>query len=158
MVFGGFTSALRRLTLVALALGVVSFGTASTAWAQAEQKDDFKFSSAAGVSIWQIKSDKVADFESVWTAVLAKLAASDKPELKELGTSLKIYKAATPAGPEGQAYFFVSDPASKDLSYSLTFFLYGPNNLFTRAEADLMFPKVNDAVLALSVLPLAKLQ
>lgn len=165
MVFGGFSSTLRRLTLVALAFGVVSVGSATTAWAQAQAApaapaappDDFKFSSDSGGMIWIIKTDKVAGFDEAWAAIRAKLAASDKPELKELGASLKIYKSATPPTPEGQTYFFIADPASKAQTYNPSFLLF-QSGLFTRPEADVIFPKINDAIAGLNVIPLTKVQ
>lgn len=157
MVFGGFSSTLRRLTLVALAVGVVSVGSATTAWAQAAPADEFKFASDSGGMIWVIKAASVADFDATWASIRTKLAASDKPELKELGASLKIYKAATPPSPDGQTYFFIADPASKSLSYSVTYLLFEAG-IFTRAEADIMFPKLRDAIVGLNVLPLTKVQ
>ena len=157
MVFGGFSSSLRRLTLVALAFGVVSVGSATTAWAQAAAPaDEFKFASDSGGMIWVIKTASVADFDAMRASIRTKLAASDKAELKELGASLKIYKAATPPSPDGQTYFFIADPASKQ-SYSVTFLLF-ESGLFTRAEADIMFPKLRDAIVGLNVLPLTKVQ
>lgn len=156
MALWGFASALSRRTLVTLALGA-SLCVGSTAWAQAAQEDPFKFSSDAAVMVYTIKAEKTADFEAMWTAIRAKLAASDKPELKSLGDSLRIYKVAAGASPEGQTYFFIADPASKTTSYALSPFLLFTSGLFTRAEADALFAKVSDAIAGLNAIPLAKL-
>jgi hypothetical protein len=101
MTLSGFASVWHRRTVVTLAL-VAGLAMASTAWGQAaapqaapqaaEQKDDFKFNAEAASIVWTIKGDKTADFESVWAGIRTKLAASDKPELKALGESFKIYK------------------------------------------------------------------
>jgi len=107
--------------------------------------------------VYTIKADKVGDFEAMWAAIRTKLAASEKPELKGLAESLRIYKVASGATADGQTYFFVADPASKTSSYGLSPFLLFTSGLFTRPEADAMFEKVKDAIAGLNAIPLTKI-
>jgi hypothetical protein len=104
-----------------------------------------------------VKPEGTADFESMFAAIKTKLAASDKPDLKALGDSLRIYKVEGAPTPDGQLYFFVADPASKTTSYGLSPFLLFNSGLFTRAEADELFKKVNTAIAGLNAIPLKKL-
>lgn len=159
MRFVGFASAVCRRTVVTVALGA-SLCVGSTAWAQAAaaapaQDDPFKFTADAAAVVWTIKPDKIAGFEEVWAAIRAKLAASDKAELKQLGESLKVYKVGGPVPADGLTYFFIADPASKTTSYNITYLLF-QSMLFTRAEADLMFPKIQEAVAGLNAIPFVK--
>src|SRR5688500_19397414 len=54
--------------------------------------DVLKFSSQTAIVFNQIKADKTADFESVWTEIKAGLAASSKPELQAQAASMKMFK------------------------------------------------------------------
>src|SRR5690348_16954580 len=73
---------------------------AAAAPAQAPAADDsLKFSTDAAVIIWQVKPGSAADFESAWTTIKTKLSASDKPEWKELGDGLKIFKVSAAGMP-----------------------------------------------------------
>ena len=105
-----------------------------------------------------VKPDKVADFESSWAAIRAKLSASEKPELKALGESIKVYKIAAGADANGQTYFFVADPASKTVSYGLSPFLLFASGLFTRAEGDALFAKIQPTLVNIVALPVNKVQ
>jgi hypothetical protein len=155
MVVSGFASALCRRALSTLVLAAV-VGGGSVAWAQdAAAKDDFKFTADAAVVLWVIAPDGVAPFDSAWTAIRAKLAASEKPEYREVASSLRIFKS-TAASAEGQTYFFVIDPTSKTTSYNITFLLYEAG-LFTREEADSYFTKIQPAIGGLNVIAAAKL-
>jgi hypothetical protein len=121
---------------------------------QPPQPSPFKFDTDAGGIIWAIKAEGAADFESVWTVIKQRLIASEKPDLKALGDSLKIYKAAVPPGPDGVTYVFVADPASKTLSYEVSPFLLFQSGLFERAEADELFKKLQGAIVRINPLPL----
>src|SRR5436190_21526080 len=81
---------------------------APAAAAQAPAKPDpFKFSDEFVLLVNQIKPEKAADFESAWSTIIAKLTASDKPGLKEMGEGLKIYKlGAAPAAGQPILYIF----------------------------------------------------
>jgi len=167
MTLSGFTSVVSRRLFVAVALGASLF-VGSNAWAQAAagapaapaQTDNFKFTSESAVMIYGLKPEKIAAFETMWKSILTKLAASDKPGLKELAASLKIYKVdGTPAG-QPQMYFFTADPASKTNSYNITTLLFDPAvGLFTRAEADALWTPVgSDAFATINSIPTVKLQ
>lgn len=163
MKLSGSALASSRRVVVALGFAAV-MGAASVAFAQAPAAaapaqaaapaDPFKFTTDAAGIIWMIKSDKAADFEAVWKAIKAKLVASDNPEYKALGDSLKMYKADIPAGPDGDTYLFVADPASKTTSYGVSPFLLYESKLFTRAEADEMFAKLSAAISRINPLPM----
>jgi hypothetical protein len=120
---------------------------AGEAAAQAEPApaaDPFKFSSAAGLISWVVKAQEVESFELVWTVIRGRLAASRQPELRELYTSLTIFKADTPGEPD-VTYLLLADPASKTASYSVSPFLLYASGLFERPEADELFSTLQKA-------------
>jgi hypothetical protein len=116
----------------------------------------------------QIKPDQTANFESAWAAIKDKLSKSDKPELKQLGDSIVIYKLDVPLTPPDPTkpvvYLFYLAPPSKALSYYPTAIIYksgafGPVDTMTpaqRAEADAIFAKLKDCYVATVPWPLAK--
>jgi hypothetical protein len=119
--------------------------------------DPFKFTTGAGAVIWYVKPDKTADFEAVWAAIRNKLSTTDKPELKQIGDTLKIYKVDAPAGPQGVMYLFVADPASPTVSYSPSPFLLFTSGLFTDAEGRELFDKLNGAISSIGPMGLTKM-
>ena len=143
----------RVCLLVALAVGV----SASRALAQDAAPDTLKFSSEAAIVLNLIKPDKAADFEAVWKQIKAKLATSDKPELKAFGENLKIYKVDSPPNPQtGVTYLFICDPASKAQSYNPTELLF-KSGVWTREEADGIFNKLKDCYNQILPWPLVKI-
>jgi hypothetical protein len=123
---------------------------------QAAQADALKFTTEAAVVIWQVKPASAADFESSWTAIKTKLSASDKPDLKELGDSVKIFKASVPAAADQPVVYVMEiSPASKTLSYDPARILYTPD-MWPREEADALFKKIADSIANISALPLTK--
>jgi hypothetical protein len=125
--------------------------------AAAAAPDQFKFSNDAVLVLFQVKPEAAAEFATTWTAIKAKLQGSDKPDLKELGDSLKIFKvsAETPAG-NPIIFVFQLNPPSKTMSYDPGKILY-ESGLWERKDADPLYAKVGAGVLAgLNVLPLAK--
>lgn len=163
-----FGSALASSRRVLVAVGVAAMLSAAVevhargaaAQAPAEQQDPFKFSSPAAVIIWMVKPEGTADFESVWTAIRAKAAASQKPAVKAVADTLKVYKVDGPAGPQGVTYFLYADPTSATTSYSPTVLLYDPE-LFTREEADALFAKLKNSASeegGINPLPLLKVE
>ena len=161
MALSGFASVFSRRTVLTLALGAgLSIISTASVWAQAAAappQDDFKFNADSAAMVWTIKGDKVKDFEDAWTGIRTKLAASDKPELKALGESFKIFKLdVTPVPADGQTYFFIADPASKTSTYNITWLLF-TSGLYTRAEADAIFPKVQESIVQVNAFPLKKL-
>lgn len=159
MALFGFVSAAGRRAVATVGLAAV-FGLASAqaqepaapAQAQApaqpaQQEDLFKFSTGAGYFQFLVNPAQAADFESVWTAIFTKLAASEKPELKEIGTSLKMYKAdPQPGGNPQVTYLFVADPAPATQSFSISPFLLFESGLFERPEAEQLFAKISASV------------
>jgi hypothetical protein len=127
------------------------------------QEDQFMFKSDVGFIQWQVKADKAADFESSWIAIRTKLSASEKPELKALGSSLTMFKVEIP--PQNvpgvgniAVYYFVIDPTSKTNSYDPSKLLYETGDLFPRAEADTLFNKLAESLAGIGPQPLRKLQ
>ena len=158
MALSGFASVFSRRTVLTLALGAgLSICSTANVWAQAAAApppDDFKFNAEAAAMVWTIKGDKVADFESVWTGIRTKLATSDKPELKALGESFKIYKLdVTPVPADGQTYFFIADPASKTSTYNITWLLF-TSGIYPDAEARPLFTKIQEALVQVNAFPL----
>ena len=70
------------------------------------------------------------------------MLASDKPDMKAMGESLRMYKMPAAPGADVQ-YLFVADPASKTASYNPSPFLLYESGLFPeRKEADELFAKL----------------
>ena len=166
--FAGFLSASsRRAFLVVSAAALIC--AASTVRATPQQAaaaggadDPFKINGDFGMLVFQVKPDKASDFESAWSTIKDKLSKSDKPDLKELGESIKVFKvnvagapAAPGAAPQPAVYIFYFAPPSKSLSYEPTKILY-ESKLFERAEADAIYKKIADAFVGLSSWPMAK--
>ena len=75
------------------------------------------FSTPAGLLLVQVKADQTAVFEEMMAKIKTGLAASDKADLKQQATGLKLYKAAEGMG--GNAlYVIVVDPAVATGEYS----------------------------------------
>jgi hypothetical protein len=122
-----------------------------------QQQDPLKFNSEAAVIIWQVKPEGAADFESAWSEIKTKLAASEKPDVKEQAASLTMFKAVVPpqAG-QPVVYVFEISPASKTLSYNPAAILYA-EGFMERAQADALFKKIGDNYVNISALPLQKI-
>jgi hypothetical protein len=158
-------SALSRRILVILGFAAVLAipQVASAQAAAAPQEDQFQFKTPMGWILWQVKTSNAADFESAWTAIKTKFAASEKPEHKAVASSLKMYKPEAPpvdAPGVGQItmYYFVIDPASPTQSYNPTALLYETGDLFPRAEADAIFEKLKNSLAGLVAQPLKQIQ
>ena len=156
MMSGSLSAASRRAAMglgLAAVLGVATLSAQQTTPPPAQQpaapaapapEDPFKFKTDVGVVLWFIKPDKTADFESVMGTIKAKLTASDKPEWKAVGDSMKVWKIDLPANPQqGLTYLVIIDPASKTNSYSPTEILYN-SGLFERADADMIYGKLKE--------------
>ena len=154
----------RRIVMILGVVAVLATARVASAQAAAAQEDQFQFKTPMGWILWQVKGDKTADFESAWVAIKTKFSASDKPEHKAVGESLKMYKPDTPAIDGGPGvgpvafYYFVIDPASQTQSYNPTALLYETGDLFPRAEADAIFEKLKGALLGLDAKPLKRIQ
>jgi hypothetical protein len=112
-----------------------------------QPQDVFKFSTEAGGWIWQVKPDQTAAFEGAWKEIRSKLATAERPDLKELGASLKMYRiSGDPAQPQAPVtYLFVADPASKTLSYAPSPFLLFESKLFDDATGRKLFDTLNSS-------------
>jgi len=170
----GFGSAAGRRVSIALGLAA-SLCSASNLKAQQPQDpaaptaaapaqpapaapDPLKLTSEFALIINQIKSEKAADFESAWTTIKGKLSSSAKPELKELGDGLKIYKVDTPpAAGQPVVYIFHLQPPSKTQSYDPTKILYFSGAFPDRPEADALYAKIKDAYQGIFPWPLKQI-
>jgi len=161
----GVGSASSRRTMVAILFAGFAFTAVSVqaqdapapaaAPAQEAAADDpFKFTTDAALMIFYVKPEQTAAFENVWGSIRGRLAASEKPDLKALGDSLKVYKAPGDPTPQGVTYFFVADPVSKSLTYSPSPFLLFEAGLFEDAEARTLFEQLNGALNGINPLPL----
>jgi hypothetical protein len=142
-------------------MSVAVLGGASALMARqtpaAAAPDPLKFTHEFVLLYNQVKADKASDFESSWATIKAGLIKSEKPELKELGESIKIFKVDAPAGAT-VSYIFNLNPPSKTQSYDPTKILF-ESGAFSREEADVIYAKLKDAYAAtspISTIPLVK--
>lgn len=181
-VVGSMSATSRRVMVM---LGIAATCAVSQAWAQqapaagapaqpaapaqqpapaAEQQDGLKFSADAALIIWSVKPESSAGFEKAMSVLRSRLVASDNPELKAVGDSLKIYKqAAPPEAGKPVTYFSRVDPASKTVSYNPQFLMFSAkkadgSTLFERAEADELYKLLLDGVQGVNALPLVIVQ
>ncbi len=154
------TQPVRRLLMMTLA-AVFAVSTAAAAQepaATAPQApataDPMKFDSGIAMVLNEVKPDKVADFEAVWTAIKAGLAASPKPEHQAQAASLKMLKLATPLPAGSNAlYIFAIDPVASGMTYDPVKILF-ESGAFERAKADELYARVKDAYARITPWPL----
>jgi len=165
----GSVSASSRRMFVTLGM-VTVLGVASPLFAQtppaqtppaqapAQPPDQMLFPAdvPAAMIVYAVKPDKTADFESFWSTVKSKIAASTKEDLKAAFAAIKVHKVQTDAAAaaQGATYIFYIEPPAKT-SYSPTTILY-QSGVFERAEADQLFPKLRDSINQIVVWPLTK--
>jgi hypothetical protein len=89
------------------------------------------FNGDAGITLIYVKPDKTADFETAMGRVKEALMKSEKPERKQQGAGLKLFKAV--ASPQGQIYVLLADPSVKNVDYSVASIL--TDGLPTEARA-----------------------
>jgi hypothetical protein len=168
--FGRFLSASGRRALLVVGVSALlcAASTVRAYQAQAPAEDPFKIAGDFGMLVFQIKADKTADFESAWNTIKDKLSKSDKPDLKEQGDSIKIFRVNVPPAPaaagapaQPAVYIFYLAPPSKTLSYEPTKILYDSKTqdgkpVFERAEADAIYKKIAEAFAGLSSWPMSK--
>jgi hypothetical protein len=130
----------------------------------AQPEDGLKFNADAALIIWSVKPEGAAGFEKAMGVLRTRLVASDNPELKAVGDSLRVYKqaAAAEAG-KPVTYFSHVYPASKTVSYNPSFLMFSAKKadgmpFFERAEADELYKLLIDAVAGVNALPLVVLQ
>lgn len=155
----------RLLTLALAALAIVA--TSATASAQEPppaqpqqaaapaQPDPMKFTSSVAMIVNEIKPEKTADFEAVWTEIKAGLAASTKPELQQQAANFKIFKLGMelPAG-TNHIYVFYVQPVTA-VTFDPVKILY-ESGAFERAKADELYGKLKDSYARISPWPLVQ--
>ena len=83
MRFSGSVSAVSRRALLALAMVAALTGVAFAQDPAAAQQDSLKLTTQDNVILmYQIKSEKAADFQAGWNEIKAKLSASSNPDFK----------------------------------------------------------------------------
>jgi hypothetical protein len=162
MMSGSLSAASRRAVIglgLAAVLGVATLSAQQTAAPAAAappaQADAFKFTTDGAAVLWLIKADKAADFESVMGVIKSKMVGSDKPDIKAAGESMKYFKIDAPASAEGLTYIVFIEVASKTTSYSPTEILFNMG-LFERADADMVYAKLQGALNKVIPWPLIK--
>jgi hypothetical protein len=75
------------------------------------------FGGDAGIVLIYVKPEKTADFETAMGRVKEALMKSEKPERKQQGASMKLFKAV--ASPAGQIYVLLASPSVKGVDYSV---------------------------------------
>lgn len=118
--------------------------------------DPFRFTSPAALMMWTVKADQTESVELVWSVIGGRLAESANPELRALGSSLRVYKAVAPPDAKEATYFVVANPAST-LSYSMNPFLLFESGLFERPEAEEIYKLLQESVLAVEPIPMSVL-
>jgi hypothetical protein len=91
----------------------------SMAPAYAQTPNARVFNGGAGLILYTIKGDKVADFEMVMNKTKEALAKSDKPGRKEQATHWKLLKSADVPASGNVTYVMLIDPSVKDADYNV---------------------------------------
>ena len=100
-------------------MSLVAGAGLSLAAAQNGGAEHQKLTFDGDTALWTVavKPDKTADFETAMGRVKEALMKSEKPERKQQGAGLKLFKAV--ASPQGQIYVLLADPSVKDVDYSV---------------------------------------
>jgi hypothetical protein len=113
------------------------------------------------ILIYQVKPEKVSDFEAFWPALRAGLNKSTNADLKAFAETLQPFKVQGVAG----LYLFRLDPPSKTFSYNPSKLLFDNINYqkpedgcFTRPEADDLFKKLSESLNAGAAIQTWKLE
>lgn len=152
---GSLSMSTRRGLLVVMVAALLCGASGLQGLRAQDPPDGMKFATERAMVLWTVTGAKSADFESAWAAIKAKLSASDKPDLKELGASISILKMAAPAGGAEVLYVFDMNPPSKTLSYEPVKILYAPG-FMERAEADAVLEKLKGSIVSINPFPLSK--
>ena len=117
-----------------------------------EKPDPWKFTTDAPVMmVFQIKSDKTADFESAWGSIRAAFGKVTKPEAKAFGdTMAKLYKVDVGGAAPGPVTIYVVqlDAPSKAFSYDPGKIIYETligEKALTAEEAKVIYQKLADS-------------
>lgn len=148
----GFLPAVGRRMVVALGVAGMMFTIAPAAQAQdpaAAQvpaaPDPLKFENAEMVILlWQVKSETADDFQALVRELKAKMAMSEKADVKAQGDGIKLARVQTDPT-QGPAIFLLTlEPPSSTLSYDPVKMIY-ENSGFTREEADALYKRLSEA-------------
>jgi len=134
-----------RLLALAILLTIVSTPVSAQDPADA---DPFAFTTDAAMIMWQVRPDKVADFELVWRIVRERAEAQGSAEVKALLATTRLYQVEV-AGDEARSFVTHIDPVTSGSSYSPTFLLF-ESGLFERAEADELYALLTGALAEVS--------
>lgn len=122
--------------------------------AQPAAPDPMKFDASTAIVLNEVKPDKTADFEAVWTEIKAALAASDKPGMQQQAAGLKMYKLGTPLPAGSNAiYIFSLDPVASGMTYDPVKILF-ESGVFERPKADELYARLKDAYARITPWPL----
>jgi hypothetical protein len=117
-----FALAAALVPAVALAQPPASSSTAQPPAAQAAPPapaaPKIPFTTPAGILLVQIKPDKTAVFEEMFTKLKAGFAKTQDETIKKQAAGLKVYKSTEPFGPNA-LYVVLVDPAVASSEYDL---------------------------------------
>jgi hypothetical protein len=112
--------------------------------------DPLKFENAELVILlWQIKPEKADDFTALIKELKAKMAMSEKPEVKAQGESIKLNRVQTDPAVAGPAIFLLMLEPVSNLTYDSVKMIYEHAG-FTREEADALYKRLSEAHLQLA--------
>ena len=139
-----------------------------------QQADPLKLANSPHLIIWAVKPGKTADFEALWAGLEAQFAKSERPEVKEFGSTItNRYKLTAPvAADQPVMYIFQIEKPSQTQSYNPGLIIYEflwkqdpkdgkevPGSI-PRTEADELFKKIGsmtDMFAQINAWPLAKM-
>jgi hypothetical protein len=110
----------RRLVAAVSAVGLMAVSSAAAAQdtPPPPAQPAVNFNLDGGLVFWQIKPDKIADFEYVLGKLKEALQKAEDPARKQLATGWKVYKVQEPAPGGNVFYLFLIEPAVKGADYS----------------------------------------
>ncbi len=106
------------LVVAALAVGVL-LGTSFAARSEAMAQPVLNFSGGSALLMNYIAPGKTADFERVMRAYGAALSGSDNAQYNQMGSALKIFRAAEPGQNNTVLYLWIVDPVVSGANYSV---------------------------------------
>lgn len=131
-----------RTTALAILLALLAIPvSAQDAPAEA---DPFVFTTDAAMIMWQVRPDKVPDFELVWRIVRERAETQGSAEVKELVATIRLYQVEVTGG-ETISFVTHIDPVTPGASYGPTYLLF-ESGLFERGEADELFALLTGAL------------
>ncbi len=140
---------------------------AAAAPAQTPAADPLKFTTDDAGIVVRVKPGKSADFEAAYAELLKVMAASTKPGVPALASSIKVFKVNVDLPADQPSIYFIQiTGASKDLSYNSGLIIYYSgkpqgatyDGLFEKQdEATALYTKVQDTIMDMTPWPLKKI-